>query len=101
MQAGSRQFDLRFWDHGHGKFDIEAVLECTVVAGPPHKWAAWPAETDGNALMVDEAGVWSVAAGAPFKVCLELEDEFGNRCVLMDVLTFPARRTSNTSHLTH
>jgi hypothetical protein len=64
---------------------MEALLECSVVAGPPCKWAAWAAETDNNELMVDKAGAWAVAAGAPFNVYLELEDTFGNRWVLVRV----------------
>lgn len=80
LQVGTKQFDLRFWDQAGGTFDIEASLQVSVCPGPAARWTAWPSESPESALAVDEAGAWSVQAGAPFSVLLELEDAFGNRC---------------------
>ena len=80
-QAGVRQYDLRFFDGSKKKeFDIEAILEMTVVPAPAAQWAVWPGEGGGGAVSVDEADVWSVAAGQPFTLALELLDAHGNKC---------------------
>lgn len=83
LQTGARQFDLRFWDHTTQRFDIEAVLDCTVTAGAAAKWTLWPSEAeDESGLRVSEGGAWAVPAAAPFVVALELTDAFGNKCAV-------------------
>lgn len=80
VQVGFRTYDLRLWDDKHGDFDIEAVLTCNVVPGPPTAWQPKPSEQEGSAIQVDEAGAWSLAAGAPCLFLLELVDAHGNMC---------------------
>jgi hypothetical protein len=81
QQVGPRQFDLRFWDHSKRNFDIEALFDCNIVAGPPARWTLWPSESEGSGLRVGEGGEWLVAAGQPFSVALELTDQYGNKFV--------------------
>jgi hypothetical protein len=80
LQVGPRQFDLRYWDP-KGDFDVEATLECTVVAGPPHAWTLWPGEGEGGGVAASEAD-WVVQAGQTFSVIMELADAHGNKCAL-------------------
>lgn len=78
---GPRQFDLRFWDHSKHSFDIEALFDCNIVAGPPAKWTLWPSESQENGLRVGGDSEWLVVAGQPFSVALELTDQYGNKYV--------------------
>lgn len=90
-----RQYDLRFCDSSKKKeFDIEATLEMTVVPAPAAQWAAWPSEGDGGAVHIDEAGTWSMAAGTPFTLALELLDAHGNKCAARAAAVHGAVRSS-------
>ena len=82
MQIGLRTYDLRLWDDKHGDFDIEAALTCNVVPGPPNAWKIQLNEQCESALQADDAGAWSLAAGAQGQFMLELVDAHGNQCVL-------------------